>query len=140
MKTTMASRFCCSRCPDKRCESAAAKRRHEIPGLIDGERITWRVTSAGGREHFLGVRQPGAAAAHLRSPVREAAASHDRSARGAALQRVKSALRGVGGLVKAPAMPSSTGLTAQFQTPLPNGEETARGVWARQLTLENPGR
>lgn len=53
---------------------------------------------------------------------------------------LKSALRGVGGLVNAPAVPSTTGLTAQFQIPLPNGEETARGVWARQLTLENPAR
>jgi hypothetical protein len=50
------------------------------------------------------------------------------------------ALRGVGGLAKAPALPSTTGLTAEFGVPLPNGAETARGVWVRQLTLENPQR
>jgi hypothetical protein len=51
-----------------------------------------------------------------------------------------SALRGVGGLATAPRPAAGPGLRAEFGAPLPAGEETARGVWVRQLTLENPRR
>jgi hypothetical protein len=51
-------------------------------------------------------------------------------------------LRSVGGL--APAVdsgrPSNGPLTEQFSTPLGDTEETARGMWIRQLTLDNPER
>jgi hypothetical protein len=51
-------------------------------------------------------------------------------------------LRSVGGLAPAvDSAPSSSGpLTAQFSTPLGDTEETARGMWIRQLTLDNPDR
>ena len=49
-----------------------------------------------------------------------------------------SVLRGVGGLAKAPAPAAGQGLRAEFSAPLPVAEETARGVWVRQLTLDNP--
>ncbi len=35
-----------------------AGQRHDIPGVLNGERLTWRVTSAGGREHFLIFASP----------------------------------------------------------------------------------
>ena len=50
---------------------------------------------------------------------------------------IASVLRGVGGLAKAPTA-ASQGLSAEFSAPLPSAEETARGVWVRQLTLDNP--
>jgi hypothetical protein len=48
-------------------------------------------------------------------------------------------LRAIGGLKPSPpSRPSS--LDTAFAAPLIAGPEAARGVWVRQLTLENPGR
>ena len=117
-----------------------AGQRHDIPGVLNGERLTWRVTSAGGREHFLIFASPDPPSpafdrifAMLPRPSADVPAvpvSTD----------LPGELRGVGGLAKAPARPSSTGLTREFGVPLTNAEETVRGVWVRQLTLENPGK
>jgi len=115
--------------------------RHEIPGVVNGERITWVVSSAGGREHFLVFVSPQPV-----SPAFERMfAGLPRPTAGApTAQRVPdelaSALRGVGGLAKAPARPSGERLSNEFAVPLPDARETARGVWVRQLTLENPGK
>jgi serine/threonine protein kinase len=115
---------------------------HEIPGKVNGTRVFWTVSSAGGREHFLifaspnplspafqrvfdALPRPSANAAVLGQPL-----SSD----------LVSVLRGVGGLTTAPAPVAGPGLRAEFGSPLPGGEETARGVWVRQLTLENPRR
>ena len=46
----------------------------------------------------------------------------------------------IGGLVKGPGQAARPGLRAEFGSPLLTVAETARGVWVRQLTLENPGR
>jgi hypothetical protein len=116
-----------------------AGRRHEIPGLVDGERVTWSVTSAGGREHFLIFASPGPSPVFDRIFATLPRPTVDRPASPVS-RDLAGALRGVGGLAKAPALPSTTGLTAEFGVPLPNGAETARGVWVRQLTLENPQR
>src|SRR4029453_11947085 len=103
--------------------------RHDIPGRVDGERITWRGTSAGGREHFLIFVSPAPPApvfdrlfSGLPRPTIDRPASPITG-------EMKSALRGGGGLAKAPVRPSPTGLTEEFAAPLPAGEETARGVW-----------
>jgi eukaryotic-like serine/threonine-protein kinase len=115
--------------------------RHEIPGVVNGERVTWVVSSAGGREHFLVFVSPQPV-----SPAFERLfASLPRPTAGApTAQRVPdelaSALRGVGGLAKAPARPAGERLSNEFAVPLPDARETARGVWVRQLTLENPGK
>ena len=120
----------------------AAGTRHEIPGIVNGSRVNWRVSSAGGREHFLifaspqplspafqrvfdALPRPSADAPVLAQPL-----STD----------LVGVLRGVGGLAKAPGPAAGPGLRAEFGSPLPTGEETARGVWVRQLTLDNPGR
>ena len=136
-------RSCCSRCPASagatRCRPARATR---FPGMVNGTRVYWRVSSAGGREHFLifaspqplspafqrvfdALPRPSADAPVLAQPL-----STD----------LVGVLRGVGGLAKAPAPAAGPGLRAEFGSPLPSGEETARGVWVRQLTLDNPGR
>jgi hypothetical protein len=50
-------------------------------------------------------------------------------------------LRGVGGVTSTPVQPAApVGLARDFGTPLVEGEETVRGVWIRQVTLENPAR
>ena len=51
-----------------------------------------------------------------------------------------SRLRGVGGLTSQPsAKASSAHYLFQGVDPLSTNTDTARGVWSRQLTLENPG-
>jgi hypothetical protein len=115
--------------------------RHEIPGMVGGERIRWKVSSAGGREHFLVFVSPDAPTpVFQRMFAAMAAPSFDRSA---AAQQMTSelvgALRGVGGLTKAPpATTANQRLSDDFAVPLPEAEEGAKGVWVRQLTLENP--
>ena len=116
--------------------------RHEIPGAANGTRLFWEVSSAGGREHFLIFASPqplspafqrvfdGLPRARAGAPVLAEPMSGE----------MASVLRGVGGLVKGPTVSAGPGLRAEFGSPLPTGEETARGVWVRQLTLDNPGR
>ena len=114
--------------------------RHEIPGLVNGDHVRWKVSSSGGREHFLIFVTP-----EKPSPAFERIfANLPRPSFGAPplAQRmpteVVGALRGVGILTKSPAAASTTRLADEFAVPLPEREETARGVWIRQLTLDNP--
>ena len=116
-----------------------------LPGARGNDEIYWQVDQAGGREHFLIFASPERLSTfeqmfaalprpEIGRPVQSAAAL-TRDAVGM--------LRSVGGLASQPAPGSSTvtgPLSAQFQTPLGDAEETARGVWVRQLTLDNPGR
>lgn len=120
----------------------AAGTRHEIPGVAGGQRVQWQVSSAGGREHFLIFASP-----QPLSPAFQRVfdgLARPRADRPVLAQRMTrdlaGALRGVGGLATAPAQTAGPGLREEFGSPLPSGEETARGVWVRQLTLDNPGR
>jgi hypothetical protein len=99
----------------------------------------WQVTSPGKREHFLVFASPEPvdafdeafgqlAAPRLGEPVTSVMLS------AAAAER----LRGVGGLVAAAPNSAGARFSALFTTPL-GGEETATGLWARQLTVENSG-
>ena len=119
-----------------------AGKTQEIPGVIGGESVRWVVSSAGGREHFLIFVMPEKPApmfekmfASLAAPS-YGARTQARRLSGDALV----ALRGVGGLSKSPAPAATTRLSEQFSVPLAEGEETARGVWIRQLTVDNPQR
>jgi hypothetical protein len=47
-------------------------------------------------------------------------------------------LRGVGGLTAKPSEGSTAKLAPIFSTPLGETEETARGLWVRKLTIDNP--
>ncbi|MCC7181571.1 MAG: protein kinase [Acidobacteria bacterium] len=116
--------------------------RHEIPGVVNGERTNWQVSSAGGREHFVVFASP-----EPPSPAFERMFdSLPRPVPGAAPApqplsgELATVLRGVGGLKKAPARPAGERMSNEFTAPLPDARETARGVWVRQLTLENPGK
>ncbi len=117
----------------------AAGTRHEIPGIAAGERIFWTVSSEGGREHFLVFVSPdplSPAFQRVFDKLPRPTADTQVLARPLSSD-IASVLRGVGGLAKAPA-PAGQGLSAEFSAPLPSAEETARGVWVRQLTLDNP--
>jgi tRNA A-37 threonylcarbamoyl transferase component Bud32 len=118
--------------------AAAATR---IPGVRGAEEVSWRITSAGGREHFLLFASPERLGA-----FEEMFASLPRPEFGKAVQSRRlpgqaiGKLRGVGGLGTTPAPQASARLATVFTMPLTDHEETAHGLWVRQLTLENPGR
>lgn len=115
---------------------------HLLPGASAEERVYWTVSSTGGREHFLIFASPQPLSPAFQGLID--ALPHASAERAITPQRMSSAmvgaLRGVGGLVKGPPVDAQPGLRAEFGVPLPAGEETARGVWVRQLTLDNPGR
>jgi hypothetical protein len=104
------------------------------------EGVDWQVTSAGGREHFVvfvstqSVDAFEQAFAKLPSPrVGEPLTSA--ALPEGALER----LRGVGGLIPARDVPSDVPrFSTLFSTPLTGQRETARGLWIRSLTLDNP--
>jgi hypothetical protein len=115
--------------------------RHRLPGTVDNTQYTWQVSSLGGREHFLIFVSPERSTAFeklfasLPTPV---------EGRPIALKLPAAAvgqLRGIGGLVAAPTqVDQGIRKAPEFATPLPDGEETARGLWNRQIAFENPAR
>ncbi len=116
---------------------------HQLPGNRDGEEIHWQVTSAGGREHFFVVACPspveeieraiaGLPRAELGRPVRSAPIS------GESFRR----LRGIGGAVPAFQSTGSNspapGSVGDIAGRLELRSEEVRGVWMREIVLENP--
>jgi hypothetical protein len=115
---------------------------HRLPGAQAGERLSWQVTSAGGREHFIIF----ANTAPL-SSFEQLFAGLPRAGRDAPVQAVNlsreavGVLRGVGGVTATSnGAGAATGLAREFSTPLVDGEESVRGVWIRKVTLDNPVR
>ncbi|MBI5171114.1 MAG: protein kinase [Candidatus Eisenbacteria bacterium] len=113
-----------------------------LPGTVGGVENAWTVTSRGGRERFLVVVSP--------EPVAELEAELSRlpaprpgrpityaSVPTGAIER----LRGVGGVAtlspRERAAPGSAGAFDQFRA-LAGRETDVRGVWVRQIVLENP--
>jgi serine/threonine protein kinase len=113
--------------------------------LTAGETITvpdsarWRVTSAGEREHFLVFASP-----EPLESLEQAFARLDVPRAGAPIDPAElppatvERLRGVGGLTSALPSQSRAGLSQLFTAPLPQAPERTRGLWVRQLTLDNP--
>ena len=115
---------------------------HRLPGIQGGQRLSWQVTSAGGREHFIIFANPTPLSsfeemfAALPQPVRDSPVQSVRLS-----PQAVGVLRGVGGVTSTSVQPGAPlGLARNFGTPLVDGEETVRGVWIRQVTLENPVR
>jgi serine/threonine-protein kinase len=116
---------------------------HRLPGQHVGQNVHWQVTSAGGREHFVllvnrtRLELLDALIEGLPRPVAGRPVSSPRVP-----DAVIGTLRGVGGLASdpAPASSSSTRFLFDMARPLGSERETARGLWVRQLSLENPAR
>jgi hypothetical protein len=109
-----------------------------LPAAGGDTPLYWKVTSAGGREHFVIFATPEPLPAfermfaslphpQLNAPVLAAPLS----------SAAVGMLRGVGGLSASPKA-SAGKLADQFMTPLPQTAESANGLWVRQITLENP--
>jgi serine/threonine protein kinase len=116
-----------------------AGKRVRLPGLEGGRDTYWQVTSAGGREHFIIFASP-----EKLQILDEMFASLPRPAAGVPVQAAKlppgvvSTLRGVGGLTSSAAPNVEGTLSSRFAQTLGESEETAHGLWVRQLTVENP--
>ena len=119
---------------------------HRLPGKQDqnDREVYWVIDKAGGREHFTFFASP------TRLDVLEHAfARLPRPEIGKPILSARlpaetlSTLRSVGGLSTGPTsnLPATGRLTeTSGALPLGDTEETARGVWVRQLSLENPTR
>ena len=113
--------------------------RHRLPGMWNGEAISWQVTSQGEREHFLIVASP-----ERSLKFEEMFAALPRPSFGGPPARKMSledlgVLRSVGGLTASPtASDRQLRFDPQFATPLAGVEERVRGVWIRRATFENP--
>ena len=109
-----------------------------IPGTKD-EDLTWQITSAGGREHFLIFASPERLQAFEELFARLPRPTVGKPVNSARLpDQTLGQLRGVGGLAAAPAAAAGPKLANVFTSPLEEREETARGLWVRRLTVENP--
>jgi serine/threonine protein kinase len=111
-----------------------------LPGTIGGRENAWTVTSRGGREHFLVVASPRPVPEIEAELARLPAAKPGRPIEYAAIAPpTLERLRGVGGVSALPPdMPAKrSGAFERFEE-LAGRETGVRGVWVRQLTLENP--
>ena len=116
---------------------------NRLPGVQGNEEIRWQVDKAGGHEHFLIFASPERVGVFEQLFAKLPHPEAGRRIESAALSRESvGMLRSVGGLAPAAdsGLLSSGPLTKQFTTPLGDTQETARGVWIRQLTLDNPDR
>jgi len=116
-----------------------AGKTNRIPGTSGNAEFDWQVSSVGGREHFLIFASP------ERVPALEdvfAALPRPELGRTPRSQRLPEEailrLRGVGGLTAKAPEGKTAKLSPIFSTPLGDAEETARGLWVRQLTIDNP--
>jgi serine/threonine protein kinase len=101
----------------------------------------WRVTSAGGREHFLVFASPDSLVAFEEVFAALPTPKEARPSVPLQFATTLERLRSVGGLAPTLArQPTGAGLWRMFTTPLTNAREAARGLWVRQITLENPAR
>jgi len=111
---------------------------HRLPSRAN-ERLSWQVTSAGIREHFLIFVTPEPSPTFDRLfgslPAAEPDAPLAVKIPGSAVDT----LRGIGGLVATP-VHADQGMrhVPAYSTALPSSEETAHGLWVRQIAFENP--
>jgi hypothetical protein len=113
-----------------------------LPGARQGEEFYWQVTSAGGREHFFVFASPQRVQQLENSIAMLPPPRFDKPVVSAVLPKEAiGALRGVGGLTKAePTQAEPTWAGSILTRPLTDTVETARGLWARKIVFENPGR
>ena len=121
--------------------------RYRLPGNIRGESMSWRVSSAGGREHFLlfASRERSPEFEKILSTLSKPVLNEEPVLAERLSADALSVLRGVGGL--APSSVPTAGLASssrqlhrlpEFATAFVPGEQIARGTWRRQATFENP--
>ena len=117
---------------------------HRIPGNSKGHLLSWRVSTAGRREHFVLFASPERSPEFETIVSRLPAPQFDERVASARLSReALSVLRGVGGLAVSPIPENGDGKSLQLHrlpefAPFIPGEQTAHGIWRRVATFENP--
>jgi len=112
--------------------------RHRLPGMWNGETISWQVTTAGSREHFLVVASPTRSLAFEEMFATLPQPSFGKPSVKLSPEGV-GLLRSVGGLTQSPYRGDrQLRLLPEFSTPLASAEELVTGVWIRHATFENP--
>jgi eukaryotic-like serine/threonine-protein kinase len=112
-----------------------------LPGMKDGEQIYWKVTSAGGQEHFFLYVTPTRLV-----DFEELLAALPRAELGRSVSSLPlstsalGVLRGVGGLSAATDSQTPGGTELIDLLPLSDRNEFADGVWARRVSFQNPGK
>jgi hypothetical protein len=111
---------------------------HRLPSRAN-ERLSWQVTSAGIREHFLIFVSPEPSPAFDRLFASLPAPEPDAPLAVKIPDAVVDTLRGIGGLVSTP-VHADKGMryVPAYSTALPSSEETAHGLWVRQIAFDNP--
>jgi eukaryotic-like serine/threonine-protein kinase len=119
-----------------------AGRTHELPGRQGKERLYWKVTSAAGREHFLIVASPTPVPAFEALVKTLPSPTMGKMVMATPIpESLVGDLRGVGGLTADSRKPaSSAGPWFGGAEVLRSAPESVRGLWMRQITLENPPR
>ena len=114
--------------------------RHRLPGMYEGEKLFWEVTTAGGREHFVIIASPTRSSTFETMSATLPQPTFNRQVRYARLSKENlGVLRSVGGLSTAkPSAAPRLSLTPGFSIPLTGTEETTSGLWIRQATFEYP--
>lgn len=115
---------------------------HRLPGKnADGADSYWQVTSSGGRERFSVFVTPERPAMFEQVLDRMPRAAETRAVvyTPVSVDDVKT-LRGVGGLASGPSPSGVATVDAPFGglAPLPDGPESTRGLWEREIVLLNP--
>jgi hypothetical protein len=113
-----------------------------LPGTIAGHEQAWTVTSRGGREYFLLVVSPEPVPELEADLGRLPAPAPDRPIEYAAVGTASvERLRGTGGLAELPAStaePAPRSRAFDRFRALAGRETSVRGLWVRQIVLENP--
>ena len=113
--------------------------RHRLPGMWNGEAISWQITSTGTKEHFLIVASPQRSREFEEMFATLPQPSFGRTPARKLSEDEIGVLRSVGGLTASPARKDQQlRLLPQFATPLADAEEQVRGVWIRQVIFDNP--
>jgi hypothetical protein len=113
-----------------------------LPGTIGGRPNFWTVSSPGGREKFLVVASPEPVAALEAVLAAIPVPREDRPIRYSAVSGdAIDELRGTGALTaRGPSRPGNAAASVAFEhfRALADRESGVRGVWVRQIVLENP--
>jgi hypothetical protein len=121
-----------------------AGRINRLPGGSGAQEFYWQVTSAGGREHFFVFASPQRVQQFEDSIAMLPTPQLDKPVVSAMLpKQAIGTLRGVGGLAKAEptqAQAQPTWAGSILTPPLLGTVETTRGLWARKIVFENPGK
>jgi hypothetical protein len=127
--------------PEEASRALAPGVAHILPAALAGVQQYWLVTSPGGREHFLVVASPERLVDFEQESLAMNRAEPNQPIQYAPLgAKAMARLRGVAGIVSAPAPRESKATDTLFQSAgvLVAGPESVRGVWIRRIELENP--